>query len=154
MASRQRVNQRRKNRFNVESDEDDDDVSIKLQSVAQQRGKASAAVKPASKLSFGDDVDEAVVVKKNKKKTKPRGVSVQTLESSGAERGASAYSASELAQLLLNTPQMPDTFASAATAEPEAAQGTLQAVDVRSIGKLVCFCSLQQFVCLSCTKVP
>jgi hypothetical protein len=113
MASRQRGNRRIKNRFvaDSEDDEDGDDVGIRLKSAQQQGKQPAVPPRPVRKLSFGDDVDEAVVVKKTKKKPKARGISAQTFEPSGADRASSSYSAQELAQLKLSTPQMPDTFA-------------------------------------------
>jgi hypothetical protein len=109
MASRSRGQQRKKNRFIPDSDDEEEDIGIKLKS-AQRRTASVQNVRAASKLSFGDEEEDAIVIKKKKKNPKARGISVHALEDNTTEQTEGVYSAQGLEQLKLTTPQMPQTF--------------------------------------------
>lgn len=109
MASRWRAQQRKKNRFIPDSDEEEEDIGIKLKS-AQRRSASAQNVRAASKFSFGDEEEDAIVIKKKKKKSKARGISVHALVENATEQTEGVYSAQDLEQLKLSTPQMPQTF--------------------------------------------
>jgi hypothetical protein len=114
MAFRARSKQRRKNRIVLDdelADEDEDDIDLQLRKAKPSLPKSDLRV--PTKLSFGDDEGDGVVVKKKKKKPKARGMSLQTLESSSADATEREYSAQALADLKLSTPQMPQSFATA-----------------------------------------
>ena len=108
MSSRARGNTRRKNRLAHDSDEDDAPVAIKPSSKQSGIG-ARVAPTAASKLSFGDDVQETVTIKK--KKRKPKALSIPGADAEAPEERAGAYSSEALQQLKLSTPQMPAAFA-------------------------------------------
>ena len=113
MASRQRNSQRRKLRVAAEDDdEDEEDISVQLRAAQQRKAQTAAQAKPATKLSFGEDEEAPVMVKAKKKKAKARGMSMTAPEEGGDDQAApdSTYSAQELAQLKLSTPQMPTHF--------------------------------------------
>lgn len=123
MASRGRTNSRRKNRLAHDSDDEDAPVAIKASS--KQSAGARVAPRAASKISFGDDVQEAVTVKKKKKK--PKALSIPGSAADEPEERVNAYSTEAMQQLKLSTPQMPAAFASngSARAHSDAAGATL-----------------------------
>jgi hypothetical protein len=125
MAFRARSKQRRKNRLAVDDEDvgaDEDDIELPLRK-AKPPLSAKSDLRMPTKLSFGDDEGDAVVFKKKKKKSKARGMSLQTLESSTGGLTEREYSKQALADLKLSTPQMPQSFATARLANSGANVG-------------------------------
>lgn len=149
MSFRPRSNVRRKQRVAVES-EDDDEIDISKQ-IAKAKKKTAPAptARAPTKLSFGDDDDDetSIVLKKKKKKNKSRGVSALDLDGPEAQAAVSSYSASTLADLKEQTPQMPSKFASGAPGQNTDGMWVVQVHEVSLINHWWSLCYMLHRSC-------